>query len=81
MLASLDTFVDVIKQEIINPILWFLFPLAGFLFVIGVLQMIINGDSPEGRATGMRHVIWSIVGMVIMASAFTIIKIAQSIFP
>lgn len=79
MLASLDSFVQTIKTELINPILRFLFPLAILLFLIGVVQFIINSDSPEGRTTGIRHIIWGIVGIVIMLGVFSIINLLGTI--
>ena len=78
--GTLEFIVDRVKEGVINPFLKFLIPLAIAVFMVGVLRFIINSSSEEGVTTGKRHIVWSLVGFVIMLLVFVIINLIQSIF-
>jgi hypothetical protein len=60
---------------ILNPIIVLLFALAFFYFMYGILQMVWYGDSEAEREKGRSAILWGIIGMFIMFSVFTIIRI------
>ena len=68
------TLVYKIDQVIINPLIGILFGVAMLYFIWGVYKLWIAG-SPEEHAQGAQHVMWSIVGMLIMIGVFTIMHI------
>lgn len=72
--------VDNIKSQIIEPLILLLMALALATFLWGVAQFIQNADNDEGRATGRRHMIWGIIGLFIMVSAFGIINLICDTF-
>ncbi len=72
---------DKIKIQLINPLIQGLFVVAILIFIFGVVEMVFKADSPEGRATGKRHIIWGLVGFVIMIGVWGIVSIIQSIIP
>ena len=76
-LAVLDSFIVKISIAIINPLLYALFTLAFLLFVWGVFIYFINPDSKE-REKGAQHILWGVVGMFIMISAFGIINLIKA---
>lgn len=66
-----DQLIANIKDNILNPIIIFLFALSLLFFLWGVYEFIVqNAASAEKREDGKRHMLWGIVGMAIMASAF-----------
>lgn len=63
-----------------NPAIMILFAIAFVIFLWGVVQYIRNSSSSEANTIGRDHIIWGLVGMAIMVSAFTIIKIVIGTF-
>ncbi len=56
-----------------------LISLAAFvLFVWGVVQFIAHAEDEEKRKTGQQHMIWGIIGLVIMFGANAIIAIIRA---
>lgn len=60
---------------IVNPIIivMFSFALVGFLW--GVSTYIQHADDHEARTKGAQHMLWGIIGMMIMISTFAIIRL------
>ena len=70
----MDALLNGIKTEIVNPAIYLLLALAGVYFVWGVFAFISNQENDEGREKGKQHMIWGIVGIAIMLSAFGIMR-------
>jgi uncharacterized membrane protein YidH (DUF202 family) len=71
MQATLEKLVQVI----VNPIIQVFFAVATIVFVYGVFEFIQKTDNPEGRKKGQQHMLWGIIGLAIMVSVFTIMRI------
>lgn len=78
--ASVDSFVASINRIIINPIIVFLFGLAVVYFLYGIFQFVANGNDEEARTKGKSHMIWGVIGMVIMMGVFAILNMIMSTF-
>ncbi len=78
--VSFDSIILKANALIVNPliILMFAFALVGFLW--GVKDYIVHADDQEVRAKGTMHMLWGFVGMMIMISTFTIMKIIVNSF-
>ena len=76
----MDNLLNGIKTEIVNPAIYLLLALAGVYFVWGVFSFISNQENDEGREKGKQHMIWGIIGIFIMLSAFGIIKMITGTF-
>lgn len=61
--------------SIVNPILQVLFAVALVVFVYGIFQFVRGADNPTVRTTGQQHMMYGLIGLVIMISVFTIIGI------
>lgn len=70
--------LDKIKTQILNPVILLFFAAAFFYFAYGVVEFIRNADNAEGRETGGRHILWGVIGMFIMVSAFGIMNLICS---
>lgn len=71
LLNNISTFV-------INPIIYLLFTAAFAVFLWGLVQFASNLASEEARAEGVKHIIWGIVGMVIMLGVTGILNIINN---
>ncbi|HMP67391.1 MAG TPA: hypothetical protein PKA60_01420 [Candidatus Paceibacterota bacterium] len=74
--TALEIFINRLATAIINPLIVAVFAVALVVFLWGVFEYIRDADSAEARETGKSHIIWGIVGMVIMVGVFSIMKIA-----
>ena len=70
--------LNKISDQIINPIILLLFVLALLYFIWGVARYVIKADSDEQREQGKQHMIWGIVGMIIMVAVYGIIAIIKN---
>ena len=73
--ATLDSFIGNIDTLIINPLILFLFALAVVYFLYGVLEFIMNQENEEKKTAGKSHMLWGIIGIVIMMGVWTILSI------
>lgn len=64
-----------INKFIINPIIVLVFGIALVMFIIGILQYVLNPASDEERDVGRRHILWGLFGMFIMVSVWGIMNI------
>lgn len=72
---TVEEIITVVSREILRPIVLLLFALATILFFWGVIEFLVNAGNEEERDKGKRHMLWGIVGLVIMFSAIGIINI------
>lgn len=71
-----NTFLDKIKAAILYPFISLLLAMAILLFLWGVFQMIYNAANSEARENGRRHILFGLIGIVVMLSAMTLLRIA-----
>lgn len=63
-----------IEYFILNPLIYLIFALALLVFLYGVFEFIKNSDDAEERKKGGQHILWGVIGMAIMISAYGIIN-------
>ncbi|MEK7088606.1 MAG: hypothetical protein AAB913_00565 [Patescibacteria group bacterium] len=78
--ANIDPFVSNVNKLIINPLIVLLFALALVYFLYGIFEFISNQENEEKKTTGKSHMIWGIIGIVIMIGVFTILNIIMNTF-
>ncbi|MEA1929696.1 MAG: hypothetical protein U9M92_02330 [Patescibacteria group bacterium] len=71
----MDSLLTKINTELLNPFIALLFALALVFFLYGVYEYVKGADSGTIRETGKMHMIWGVVGMAIMVSAFGIMGV------
>ena len=72
---SFDVVMSKINTYIINPAIEFAFIIATVIFLWGVFQFIAGGADKDKRQEGKDHILWGLVGFVIMFSVFGIVTI------
>jgi len=78
--ASFDSFLSNVTKLIINPIIVLLFALASAYFIYGVFQFIVNANNEEKKTEGKNHMLWGIVGLVIMMGVWTLLNLMLNTF-
>lgn len=76
--ANATELLNRISLYVINPVIFVLFSAAFAVFIWGLVQFVANLDNEEARSTGAKHMIWGIVGMVVMVGVNSIVDIIQS---
>ncbi len=64
-----------IADNIVNPIIGLLFALAFIYFAIGVFKMIVGAGDEAKRKEGQDNILYGVVGMFIMISAYGIVRL------
>ena len=65
--------IDKIVHVIVVPLITLMFAAGTFLFMWGLVVFIFQPDNPEARKTGVSHMLWGFMGMVIIISSYGII--------
>ncbi|MBU3668808.1 MAG: hypothetical protein FGM57_02470 [Candidatus Taylorbacteria bacterium] len=77
-MESVVTLIHKINEVILNPLITLLFAAAVLVFLYGVFEYVKGADSDDARSTGRNHIIWGVVGMFIMVSAFGIMDLIMN---
>ncbi|MCA9362101.1 hypothetical protein KC906_01880 [Candidatus Kaiserbacteria bacterium] len=75
-----SNFVAKLNEIILFPTIALLSAVAFLTFLWGVAQYFINANNDQARAQGAKHMMWGVIGLVIMLSAFTILSLAANTF-
>ena len=78
--AEAGVFVAKFNQVILFPLIMLMIGVAMLYFVYGCVIYIANAENSEARATGRSHIIFSIVGLFVMLSAYGILMVAANTF-
>lgn len=79
MSATAD-FVARVNNALINPLLALIFVAALLYFMWGLFMFISQAGEDAKRAEGKQHMLWGVIGMVIMVSVFAILQIGLRTF-
>ena len=73
-------FLNKINEVIINPLLILLFAVAALIFFYGVFEFVRSASEASERKGAKDKIIWGLVGMFVMFSAFGIIGLLLDTF-
>jgi hypothetical protein len=77
---SVCQLVTGITNAILDPLVALLFAGGLIVFIWGIVQFMYGLGSDEAKEKGKQHMLWGIIGMAIMLSAYAIINIIQNTF-
>lgn len=80
MSEALNSLLGKVVTNIVNPTIALLFAVALLVFLWGLFEFISHTDDEGGREKGKQNIMWGLVGMAIMVSAFGIIGIILNTF-
>lgn len=75
----MDRFISAISDQILNPLITLLFAIALIVFVWGLVRFIAKGGDEEVRTTAKRHILYGLLGMFIMFSAFSLVRLITGV--
>ncbi len=77
---ALSAFIAKIVTLIIQPLVVLLLTAGVAYFIWGVAMYIFNSDSADERKKATQHLIWGVLGIVIMVGVIGILRIATATF-
>jgi hypothetical protein len=75
-MTAIDNFIRTLATVILNPLIRLMFAVAVIYFLWGVFVYITNAESDDGRKKGAQHIMWGLIGLVIMMGVYGILSIA-----
>ena len=76
--TAIGVILNPIIENIVYPVVAFVFGLAVIYFVYGVLQLVFHGNDADARKKGQSTIIYGTLGMFIMVSAWGIIYLISN---
>jgi uncharacterized membrane protein YgcG len=73
-------FVAKFNEVILFPLIMLMTGIAMLYFIYGCVIYIMNAENSEARETGRNHIIYSVVGMFVMLSAYGLLMVAANTF-
>ncbi len=77
-MSPFQEFIIKVQDAILTPIITLLSLGAFLLFLWGIVEFIAGAENEEKRATGQQHMIWGIIGLVIIFGANAIVSIMKA---
>jgi len=79
-MLSIKQLMFRVSYYIINPLIIFGFVVALIYFIWGIIDFLRNRDNnAEASNDGKQHMLWGTFGMVIMVSAFAIMRLLANV--
>lgn len=78
---TIAPFLTKVSDAIINPLIILVFSIAFLVFIFGIVQFINSETADNARDEGKRKIVWGLVGMTIMFSAYGIIRLIIAAVP
>ncbi|MFC1775682.1 hypothetical protein ACFLY0_02425 [Patescibacteria group bacterium] len=78
--SGLEPLIDRVVDNIINPLIGFLFALALVLFLWGIARFLFQANDENAREQGKKHIMWGLFGMFIMISVMGIVTFLANTF-
>lgn len=74
-ITAANSLLDKIKAAILYPLMSLMLGIAILVFLWGVFEMVVHATDSEARSKGRQHIMYGIIGIVVMLSALTLLRI------
>src|SRR3990167_4131822 len=78
--AEAAEFVGRFNDAILFPLIALLSGIAFLFFIYGSAVYIFNADNDAARAEGKKHIMYGLIGLTVMVSAYAILTLAANPF-
>lgn len=78
--AAAGALVSKLRDAILDPLILLLVAAAIVVFFWGAFQYVYGASQGDVQEEGKKHMLWGIIGLVIMMSAYAILTIATGTF-
>lgn len=72
--------ISTIKVELLDPLTLLISAAAALVFLYGVVEFVAGASNEDARTKGKSHMVWGLLGLVIIGVAWAIIAILQNFF-
>lgn len=72
--------LNTVIDQLLKPLVNLLLVLATVIFAWGIIEYIAGSSNETARSTGRQHILWGVVGLMIMTSTYFILSILRSLF-
>lgn len=79
-MSDLSGLITRFKLYIISPTILIIFSAGFFLFVWGLVEFLRNLNAGGDNKEGKQHMVWGLVGMLVMVSVYGIISLIDNTF-
>ena len=87
MIAYADSHTEAAKglladleRVVLFPLMTLMMAIAFLVFMYGAYEFVLNAGDEAARSKGKKHMLWGIIGFLVMLSAYGILKIALNTF-
>ncbi|HEY0979921.1 MAG TPA: hypothetical protein VGE18_00730 [Candidatus Paceibacterota bacterium] len=77
---TLDNLLFKINKNILNPLIEIAFVIALVVFLFGLMEFLRGANSEEKRRDGKQHMLWGVIGLLIMLTVFGVISLLMTTF-
>jgi len=78
--VAAKTMLSRIEAVILFPLMTLMMSVALLIFLFGIYEYVLNANNDEARAVGQKHMLYGIIGLLVMVSAYAILKIVAGTF-
>ena len=75
-----NAWVTKLEAAILFPLMILMSAVAMLVFLWGMYEYVLNASDQEARSNGKQHMLYGIIGLLVMISAYGILKIAAATF-
>ena len=75
-----QTFVNRLLEVILFPLVTLLLVIALVVFLYGCFEFVAGANNPQAREKGRQHILYGLIGLLVMLSAYAILSIAVATF-
>lgn len=73
-------FLNKVDQYVLNPLILLVFAIAFLLFFVGIIELIRDSQAGKDADEAKRKVLYGLIGMFVMFSAYGIIHLIINTF-
>lgn len=73
-------FVDTFNEVFVYPLIILLTAMALLVFVYGAFEYVAKSNNEQARAQGAKHMLFGVIGLFVMLSAFAIMRLFAASF-
>lgn len=80
-MQNLSQLAGRVVDVILNPILGLIFAVGTLVFAYGIVEFMVglSNETSDKKEAGKQHMLYGLIGMFIMASAWAIVKLIGTI--
>lgn len=73
-------FVAKLNEFILFPLIALMSGIAFLVFIYGCAQYIMNAANDKAREDGKKHIMYGLIGLIVMVSAYALLSLAVNTF-